>query len=108
MDITRDYRVFIKTQSGAVKSHRMTKIEAILYVAKYLDNLRALECLDTGCWLKTTSPLTGCVEHYKRYWIVLPIPYTEIMIQKTTKGSIPMEDFERLIKYIKENYHEKF
>lgn len=108
MGVTEDYRVYITTPSSRYKSHPLSKIDSILYVAKYLDNIQALDCLTNGCWLKTKCYFTGDEELYKRYWIVIPIPYTEIMIKKESKGSIPMENFERLLEYIKENYYEKF
>ena len=108
MGITEDYRVFIKTPTGRHKSHPMTKIDSILYTARYLDNIQALECLTNGCWLKTKCRFTGDADYYKRYWIVVSIPYTEITIKKESTGSMPVEDFERLLKYIKDNYHEKF
>ena len=101
------YRVFIETPSRWHKSAQFDAVEAIKYVAEYLLNLHALNCLDCGTFIETTSALRPNETFCKRYVIILNVPYTKITIKKETKGDIDREVFMDLITTIKEMYNER-
>ena len=101
------YRVFIETPSRWHKSAQFDTVEAIKYVAEYLFNLHALNCLDCGKFIETTSALSPNETFCKRYVITLNLPYTKITIKKETKGDIDREVFMDLITTIKEMYNER-
>ena len=101
------YRVFIETPSRWHKSAQFDAVEAIKYVAEYLLNLHALNCLDCGTFIKTTCALRPNETFCKRYVIILNVPYTKITIKKETKGDIDREVFMDLITTIKEMYDER-
>ena len=101
------YRVFIETPSRWHKSAQFDTAEAIKYVAAYLLNLHALNCLDCGKFIETTSALSPNETFCKRYVITLNVPYTKITIKKETKGDIDREVFMDLITTIKEMYNER-
>lgn len=105
MDI--EYRVYIKTPQHKYKSHKMDMLSAIKYVADYLDNIQAIDCLDKGHWVYTEFVLIENITFCKRYIIELNIPYTKITIKKENKGSIDTELFTTALKFIKEKYYER-
>ena len=101
------YRVFIETPSRWHKSAQFDAVEAIKYVAEYLLNLHALNCLDCGTFVETTCALRPNEIFCKRYVITLNVPYTKITIKKETKGDIDREVFMSIITIIKEMYDER-
>lgn len=102
----RCYRVFIKTPKNKYKSAPYNVLEAIKYVADYLDNMNAVECLDRG-YFKKTIFMQDNREYTKRYVIEIAIPYTEITIKKEGKGDIDTNLFCKILQVIKETYNER-
>ena len=101
------YRVSPPTPYRRHKSAQFDTAEAIKYVAEYLLNLHALNCIDCGTFIETTSALSPNEIFCKRYVITLNVPYTKITIKKETKGDIDREVFMDLITTIKEMYNER-
>lgn len=105
--IDTEYRVFVETPYRQHKSAQLDVVEAIKYAAKYLYNLHAIDCLDCGKFVKTTSALRPNETFCKRYVITMNVPYTKITIKKETKGDINREIFMDIISIIKDMYNER-
>ena len=76
-------------------------------IKKLLDRVstcKAMCCVDAGVFLTTVNPFNGD-KVVKRFVVSVGIPPTRFTVVKTDKGSINLEEFLSIIKYVKEKYY---
>lgn len=99
-----EYRVRVYTPQFKYVSHPMTMLDAVKYIAEYLNTIKAIDCLVCGNIIPTTCVFTGDKVYYKKYEIVVHIPYTKLVLKKQSKGSFDRSELLQTIKYVKEEY----
>lgn len=82
----------------------MTMLDAIKYMAETLIVIKAIECLDKGVIPDSTCVFTGDTVYHKTYIITVHVPYTKLVLKKTTNGSFNTEELLKTIKYVKDLY----
>lgn len=99
----KNYRVKTTTSFSSFKSPPQTIYCALNLFLRILQQYNALDMFDSGEFVVTYNPFSQEIR-YKRYKVTINVPYTEIEIMKTDKGSIDFEEFQSVLKRIKEVY----
>lgn len=100
----KNYKVKTTTGFSTYKSPPLTIYCALNLFLRILDQYNALDMYHDGEFVVTYNPFTQDIK-YKRYKVTINVPYTEIEIMKTDKGSIDFEEFRSVLQRIKEVYY---
>lgn len=86
----------------------VTQPSSLVDVAKKLldrvSTCKAMCCIDAGVFLTTVNPFNGD-KVVKRFVVSVGVPPTRFTVVKTDKGSINIDEFLSIIKYVKEKYY---
>lgn len=104
MGVKKNYRVVVKTPFQKYKSQRYDMNRGIELFLKILNQYGLICDYDKGEFVITPNPFTNEIL-YKKYRIIINVPYTELELIKLDKGSINLEELTSTIKTIKEVYY---
>lgn len=102
-----DYKVKVYTPHYKYVSHPMTLLDAVEYMARVLNVIHSLDCLDRGVIPDSTCIFTGDTIYHKSYIVTVAFPYTKLVLKKQSKGSFDDEEILSTIKYVKGLYDER-
>ena len=106
--IAKDYKVLVynKEKTLLYQAPKTDIYHAISTMLTYLRHNNLLDFANKGSFITTSAPfLKESVT--KRYVVDIPIPYTRIIIQKMSKGSIDTDYFMSALNYILGGQHER-
>lgn len=100
-----NYRLITVTNDMIIDvTQSLTLVGVVKKLLERLDAVNAACCIEDGFFVTTKNPFNGELL-VKRYQVGVGVPSTTFTIKKMDKGSIDIDEFMAVLKYVKENYY---